>query len=128
MPIPNCPTALKSSMIRLEKVGRPEGSCCRDILQRPKTFVGTRNNTQGQNHNMCTHMKMLRVHVPGICCSDMSLHVPSCCDFVCNISPLCDPNECRLSVYYTPFCRCNMSLQHEPSCLPTLTQVHFFCC
>ena len=24
---------------------------------------------------MCTHMKMLRVHVPGICCSDMSPRV-----------------------------------------------------
>ena len=40
------------------------------------------------------------------------------------MSPLLVPATCRLSVYYTRFfvpatCRCDMSLQHDPSCLPT---------
>ena len=38
--------------------------------------------------------------------------VCKCCDFV--------PATCRLSVYYTRFCRGNMSLQHDPSCLATV--------
>ena len=38
----------------------------------------------------------------------------------CYMSPLHVPNACRFSVYYTPFCRCKISLQHDPSILPTL--------
>ena len=39
------------------KVARQDGLCCRNI-----------------NHNICTHIKILREHhyVPGMCCSDMS--------------------------------------------------------
>ena len=37
----------------------------------------------------------------------------------CYMSPLHVPATCRLSVYYTSFCRCKMSVQVDPSCLPT---------
>ena len=47
------------------------------MLQRQKTCVVhtkatcSRDMKQGQNHNMCTHLKILRVHFSRICCSDM---------------------------------------------------------
>ena len=37
----------------------------------------------------------------------------------CYMSPLHVLATCRLSVYYTRFCRCHMSLQHDPLCLAT---------
>ena len=62
------------------KLGRHEGSCCRDMFQRQRGVLYpprrhalgscSGNMQQGLNHNICTHMKMLRVHVSGICCSD----------------------------------------------------------
>ena len=41
------------------------------------------------------------------------------------MSPLHDPDAFRLSVYYTPICRCNMSLQNDPSYLPTFKDFSF---
>ena len=160
-------------------VCRHEGSCCRHMLKRhvPATRrcvvhtgatcirVGSRSwgMYQGQSHNICTLMKMLRVqfqgYVAATCqvelhgtrredkitpklvlhnyksisshegtrrCNISLKHVPAtpssvcaCCDFV----PATRPGYTSLlhvaSVCTTQvFCRCNMSLQHEPSCLP----------
>ena len=57
----------------------------------------------------------------GTCRCNISLgHVPAtfscvckCCDFnfPCYMSPLHVPATCHLSVYYTSFCRCSMSLR-----------------
>ena len=64
------------------KVGRHKGSSYRDMLQRHVAATKTVGSAhwgdmkQGQNHNMCTHVKMLRVHVS---LRDMlQRHVPSC--------------------------------------------------
>ena len=59
---------------------------------------------------LCT-MRSVSLH-EGTCCTPQHLHV--CAKVV--ILPLLDaPAKCRLSVYYTHLCRCNMSrvsLQH----------------
>ena len=126
---------------------------------------------------MCTHIKMLRVHVSGMCCSDLlhvagtksspkltqwcctiinasvhtrGQHIPETCTrtiFMCEHMlwfcpcymsrypsllhvPLPVPATCSryTSLLHVAsectthvFCRCKMSLQHDPSCLSTFT-------
>ena len=76
-------------------------------------------SVEGQNHDICTHMKMLRVYVSGICCSDMSHEVQ-----------LVELNGTRRGDKITPklvlhnyksisshegTCRCNISLKQVPA-------------
>ena len=53
------------------QVGRHEGSWCRTCaVHTEATCI-----VAGIKSQMCTHMKMLRVHVPGICYGGMSPRV-----------------------------------------------------
>ena len=60
------------------KGGQTRGVMSQEHVAAEKTCVlhteatRSRDVYQGQNHNMCTHMKIVWVHVPGICCSDMA--------------------------------------------------------
>ena len=77
----------------------------------------------------CSRDVSHEVQLPGTRRCNISLgHVPANV-FMCvhkwfssllHMSPLHVPNACRFSVYYTPFCRCKITLQHDPSILPTL--------
>ena len=92
---------------------------------------------------LCT-MRSVNLHLEACHWNTSLEHVPaafSCvckyCDFVNSTCPVYTsllnvpatrPNymsllhvlaTCRLSVYYTRFCRCHMSLQHDPLCLAT---------
>lgn len=88
------------------KVGRHEGSRCRNTPQRKKGVQYT-----------------MRRHALGSCSEDKITtceHTWKC--VTCNgniLSLLHVPATCRPSVHRTPLCRRNMSLQHGPSCLPT---------
>ena len=61
-------------------------------------------------------------HIPWICTCNIFVckHVLWFCP--CNFYPLCVPATCRLNVHNTSFC--NMSLQHNPLCLPAFELFH----
>ena len=60
-------------------------------------------------------------HIPGTCTRNIFMCVQMLWFCPCYMFPLHDPNACRFSEYYTPFCRWNMSLQHVPATWPLVS-------
>ena len=62
-----------------------------------------------------------REHVAGTCTHNILICVQMLWFCPCCMSPLHVPATCPLSVHYTPFRQCNMSLQHSPAIWPIVS-------